>query len=276
MKTLSGKVAVVTGAGSGIGRSIAIALAAHGSHVVVADIQAASAAAVRDELMAQGARAIAVTVDVAQRESVVKLADEAWREFGRVDVLCNNAGVSWRPFRTVLEATMEDWNFILGANVWGVVHGLDVFLPRMRGQAGEKHIVNTASLGGLLPLAGHTPYSASKAAVAFISEGIAQELASEEFGVTVLCPGFVHTNVTANSDALRPVNERAENRKFTPFDNPLLKRLALTAMQPDTVGRMVCNAILDGTLYLNTQEVPPDIVEERMRTMFGPQTVGRA
>jgi NAD(P)-dependent dehydrogenase (short-subunit alcohol dehydrogenase family) len=276
MKNLSGKIAVVTGAGSGIGRSIAIALAARGAHVVVADIQPASAAAVRDELLAMGARAIAVTVDVARRESVVELADEAWRAFDRVDILCNNAGVSWRPFRTVLEATMEDWNFILGVNLWGVVHGLDVFLPRMRGQAGEKHIVNTASLGGLLPLAGHTPYSASKAAVAFISESIAQELASEGFGVTVLCPGFVHTNVRANSDALRPAEERAENRNFTPFENPLLGRLALTAMQPDAVGTMVCNAILDGTLYLNTQPVPADIVEERMRTMFGPQTVGRA
>ncbi|MDB5860258.1 MAG: short-chain alcohol dehydrogenase, partial [Ramlibacter sp.] len=189
---------------------------------------------------------------------------------------CNNAGVSWRPFRTVLEATMEDWNFILGVNVWGVVHGLDVFLPRMRSQAGEKHIVNTASLGGLLPLAGHTPYSASKAAVVFISEGISQELASEGFGVTVLCPGFVHTNARANSDALRPLDQRSEQRQFTPFENPLLKRLALTTMQPEAVGRMVCNAILDGTLYLHTQEVPSDIVAERMETMFGPHTVGRA
>jgi len=276
MKNLEQKVAVVTGAGSGIGRSIAIALATHGAQLVVADIQEASAAEVRDELIAQGARAIAVSVDVAQRQSVVEMADAALSAFGRVDVLCNNADVSWRPSRTVLEATMEDWNFILGVNLWGVVHGLDVFLPRMRMQPGEKHIVNTASLAGLLPLAGHAPYSASKAAVTSLSESISQELASEGFGVTVLCPGFVHTNVTTNSDKLRPAPERAENRQFSPFENPLLKRLALTAMEPEAVGRMVCTAILEGTLYLNTDVVPADLVQERMQTLFGSQTVGRA
>lgn len=131
------------------------------------------AQAVADELKAQGARVHPVTVDVSQHASVVAMADEAWTSFGQVDILCNNAGVSWRPFRTLLEASMEDWKFIMNVNLWGVIHGLDVFLPRMRAQKGEKHIVNTASLGGILPLAGHTPYSASKAAVTFISEGLA-------------------------------------------------------------------------------------------------------
>lgn len=275
MKTLQGKSAVVTGAGSGIGRSIALALARAGAQVVVADVRQDAAEDVARELRALDARAVAVTVDVSQHASVVAMADAAWQAFGRVDILCNNAGVSWRPFRTLLEATMEDWDFIMRVNLWGVIHGLDVFLPRMRAQEGEKHIVNTASLGGVLPLAGHTPYSASKAAVAFISEGLAQELATEGFGVTVLCPGFVRTQVTANADALRPAAERSTARQFTPFENPLLARLALAYMEPDTVGTMVCNAILDNQLYLHTQPVPGDIVAERMHTVFGPQTLGK-
>lgn len=276
MKTLTGKTAVVTGAGSGIGRAIALALAAAGAQVVVADVQTAAAEAVAGELQAQNARALSVTVDVSQHASVVAMADAAWQTFGRVDILCNNAGVSWRPFRTLLEATMEDWEFIMRVNLWGVIHGLDVFLPRMRAQEGEKHIVNTASLGGILPLAGHTPYSASKAAVTFISEGLAQELAAEGFGVTVLCPGFVRTQVTANADALRTPEERSTARQFTPFENPLLARLALAYMEPDSVGSIVCNAILNNQLYVHTQPIPGDIVAERVNTLFGPATLGRA
>lgn len=275
MKTLAGKTAVVTGAGSGIGRSIALALSRAGARVVVADLRESAAQAVADELQAQGGRALAATVDVGSRESVAALADAAWQAFGRVDVLCNNAGVSWRPFRTLLEATMEDWDFIMRVNLWGVIHGLDVFLPRMRAQEGEKHVVNTASLGGVLPLAGHTPYSASKAAVTFISEGLAQELAPEDFGVTVLYPGFVRTDVTANADALRPPEQRSSARRFTPFENPLLARLALAYMDAGPVGEMVCNAILGNQLYVHTQPVPGDIVAERMNTLFGPQTLGR-
>lgn len=275
MDTLQGKTAVVTGAGSGIGRAITLALADAGAQVVVADLQTAAAETVAAEARARGAQALAVTVDVSQHASVVAMADDAWAAFGRVEILCNNAGVSWRPFRTLLEATMADWDFIMRVNLWGVIHGLDVFLPRMRAQQGPKHIVNTASLGGILPLAGHTPYSASKAAVTFISEGLAQELAPEGFGVTILCPGFVRTQVTVNSDALRPPEERSTQRQFTPFDNPLLKRLAKGYMEPEQVGTMVCNAILSGQLYLHTQPVAGDIVAERVSTVFGAQTLGR-
>lgn len=276
MKNLGGKTAVITGAGSGIGRSIALALADCGTSVVVSDIQADSAQAVAAEVRQRGSRALAVTTDVAQRDSVDELADRSYAEFGAVDILCNNAGVSWRPFRTVLEATMEDWKFILGVNIWGVIHGLDVFLPRMRQQPGEKHIVNTASQGGLLPLAGHTPYSASKAAVACLSEAIAQELAPHGFGMTILCPGFVRTNVTQNSDLLRPESERGAQRTFEPFSNPLLERLAPLTIGPEDIGRIVCNGILEGALYLHTQSLPQGVPEWRMETLFGPKTLGHA
>lgn len=276
MKTLQGKTAVITGAGSGIGRSIALALAKAGTNVVVADIQAASAEAVAAQVRQHGVRALAVTADVARRASVAELADRSYAEFDAVDILCNNAGVSWRPFRTVMEATMEDWKFIMEVNLWGVVHGLDVFLPRMRAQPGDKHIVNTASQAGLLPLAGHTPYSASKAAVACLSEAIAQELAPHGFGVTILCPGFVRTSVTQNSELLRPESERGAQRTFEPFSNPLLDRLATLTIGPEDVGRIVCNGILEGALYLHTQALPEGIPEWRTEVLFGPKTLGHA
>lgn len=275
MKTLMGKTAVITGAGNGLGRVIALALAEAGTNIVVADIRAADAEAVAAEVRQRGVRSIAVSTDVAVRESVVALADQAYAEFGTVDILCNNAGVNWRPARTVLDASMQDWKFIFDVNVWGVVHGLDVFLPRMRHQPDEKHIVNTASQGGLVPLAGITPYSASKAAVACLSESIAQELAPHGFGVTILCPGTVRTQVGKNSEALRPQQERGASRRFEPFHNPMHALFESVAIEPDLVGKMVCNAILDGTLYLHTQSLPEGVPQKRMTILFGPQTLGR-
>jgi len=269
MKTLQDKTTVITGAGSGIGRAIAHALAEAGSMIVVSDIRINAAEQVAKEVRELGAKAIAIETDVSDHASVKQLADAAYGEFNTVDILCNNAGVSWRPFRTILEATMSDWQFLFGVNFWGVVHGLDVFLPRMRLQSGEKHIVNTASIAALVPLAGHLPYSASKAAVVSISEAAAEELAPEGFGVTILCPGFVNTNITQNGDSLRPVEQRSTSRTFTPYDNPLLKSLAMTAMDPKDVGLMVRQAILDSTLFLHTQPLPAEIVARRTATLFG-------
>src|SRR5271156_1228741 len=117
METLKNKTAVVTGGGSGIGRSIALALADAGAHVVVADIQKAPAMAVADEVRLRGTRSLAVTCDVAKHAEVVSLAGAAYSEFGVVDILCNNAGVSWRPYRSILDVTLDDWRFMLGINL---------------------------------------------------------------------------------------------------------------------------------------------------------------
>jgi NAD(P)-dependent dehydrogenase (short-subunit alcohol dehydrogenase family) len=275
MKTLKGKTAVVTGAGSGIGRSIAIALADAGTNVVVADLQEGAAAAVAEELRARGVRSLAVTCDVSQHASVVRLADQAYGAFGTVDVLCNNAGTSWRPFRSVLDATLEDWRHILDINLWGVIHGLDVFLPRMRKQPGEKHVVNTGSIAAIFPNEGHAPYSASKAAVVSISEVIASELAPYGFGVTALCPGSVPTNLGANT--VRQRDDAASGRRFEPVETPTMARIATFPLpSAEPVGVMVRNAILANTLYLHTNPIPYDMLAERIHTVFGSQTVGKA
>ncbi|WP_175817247.1 SDR family NAD(P)-dependent oxidoreductase [Burkholderia diffusa] len=277
MKTLKDKTAVITGAGSGIGRAIALALADAGTHIVVADIHADTAQAVADEVRSRGVRSLAVTCDVSDHASVVNLAEQAYAEFGTVDILCNNAGISWRPYRSIVDATLDDWRFILGINLWGVLNGLDAFLPRMRQQAGEKHIVNTASLASLFPHEGHAPYSASKAAVASLSEVIARELKPYGFGVTIVCPGAVTTNLGENTTRIRGDAAPQEPRVFEPVDTPTIRRMhefALPSAEP--LGVMVRNAILDDTMYLHTNALPFDLVAERVNTWFGPQTVGKA
>lgn len=274
MDTLKDKVAVVTGAGSGIGRGIAVALAQAGANVVVSDVRADACEAVRAELAAMGATAIAVAADVAQLAQVEALAQAAWARFGRVDILCNNAGVTWRPLRTILDATLADWKFIFDINVWGVVHGMTVFLPRMKAQAGRKHIVNTASIAAVLPLAGHAAYTASKAAIAAYTECAAEELRDLDFGFTVLCPAYVKTGVVENSESMRKPGERGSERGIVPYENKLMERLFTAPVDPVEVGNMVCDAILRNQLYCHTHGLPKDVVARRVANVFG--EAGRA
>lgn len=274
MKELKGKTAVITGAGSGIGRGIALALAEAGTNIVVSDINGDSAQQVHAEVEQLGVKAIAVTTDVRSREAVERLAQDAYSAFGSVEILCNNAGVSWRPMRLIDHATEQDWRFIIDVNLWGVVHGIDAFLPRMRKQSGEKHIVNTSSLAALLPFAGHAPYSAAKAGVAVMSEAIAEELAPDGFGVTILCPNWTATNIAEHS-AAHDLERGSANRTIPPYRNETLERIFNTEPLPAiSCGRMVKNAILNRQLYLNTRPLSGEFIAKRMEIMFGPKTFG--
>ena len=192
----AGRVAVVTGAASGIGRALAERFAAEGSAVVVADLDASEAEVVAAGIRAAGGEAEAVAVDVSDAAAVDRLAATTLERFGRVDVLCNNAGVS--TFNLFRDQTLDDWRWVVGVNFWGVVHGLQTFVPIMREQGTPGHIVNTASIAGLVSgVAFIGPYCATKVAVVSISETLAQELAIEEspIGVSVLCPSSVDTKV---------------------------------------------------------------------------------
>ena len=211
MRELDGRVAVVTGAGSGIGRSLAGRFTVEGMHVVLADVEEA---ALRAEVLA-------VPTDVTSRESVARLAERAFGRFGAVHVLCNNAGIAVAG--SLVGADPADWQRAMAINFWGVVHGLDAFLPRMLAEGRGGHVVNTASMAGLLtpPLGG--PYSVTKHGVVALSEALAQDLALRRarIGVSVLCPGFVATRLADSApgaDALvralvgggRPAEEIAD------------------------------------------------------------------
>jgi NAD(P)-dependent dehydrogenase (short-subunit alcohol dehydrogenase family) len=196
MQQLRGRVAVVTGAASGIGRALAGRFARDGMKLVLADIEAAPLAAAGDELRAAGADVMAEPVDVADAARVEALAEAAYRRFGAVHLLCNNAGVAAAALRTpAWETRLEDWHWTIGVNLMGVVHGIRAFVPRMLAGGDEGHVVNTASVAGLLT--GSGPYFASKHGVVSISEGLYKDLkaAGAKVSASVLCPGVIRTAI---------------------------------------------------------------------------------
>ena len=262
----AGRVAVVTGAASGIGRALAEEFAASGSAVVVADLDAAEAEVVAAGIRTSGGEAVAVAVDVADAAAVDALAATTLERFGRVDVLCNNAGVS--TFNLLPDQTLEDWKWVVGVNLWGVVHGVQAFLPIMREQGTAAHIVNTASIAGLVSgVAFIGPYSATKVAVVSISETLAQELAIDEslIGVSVLCPSSVDTKVM-ESERGRPADLGVEHRTEMAESVRLMIRDGFTGptgLTPAQVATRVLAAIRNREFWIITHDDLLSTVETR-------------
>jgi NAD(P)-dependent dehydrogenase (short-subunit alcohol dehydrogenase family) len=256
MKELRNKIAVVTGGGSGIGRGLVRALAAEGMKVVVADIELDAAQTVAKEV-----DGLALHVDTSNYESVLALADEVYERFGAVHVLCNNAGVG--IVGSLSATTVDDWRWIVSVNVYGPIHGVLSFVPRMIAQGGEAHIVNTGSVAGLAPLPGLPAYSTSKFAVVGLSEAMREELAPHGIGVTVICPGSVRTRIL----------EAARNRPAefpTTGAAPELRQVSMAdAIDPDDLGRQVCTAIRSNDLYVMafsdqpSNRIMPGLVRDR-------------
>lgn len=263
MKDLQGKTAVVTGAGSGIGEGTVHALADAGMNVVVADINGDSAERVAADLRAKGVGAIAATCDVSDQAAVAKLADAAYGEFGSVEVLHNNAGICF--FAPVESTTAEQWRLTLDVNLNGVVNGIQVFLPRMRSQGGEAHIVNTASLAGILagPMLG--AYNASKFAVLGLTETMRHELAPHGIGVSVLCPGGVATNIMGNSLAMAGQEARQAQGRTGAVESMASDDFRI--IDPMTVGRMVRRGIERNDLYVFTHPEFKRPVQRRYERM---------
>ena len=243
--------AVVTGGASGIGRAMALALARDGARVVVADVDEGGMHEVVRQIGARGGEAVALRTDVSDRAQVEALAARAFEVFGGVHVLCNNAGVVTHG--GLQAATHRDWQWVLGVNLWGVIHGIEAFVPRMIAQKSGGHIVNTASMAGLIATRGLGVYNTSKYAVVGLSETLAKDLKPYRIGVSVLCPMGVETQIRA---AARNRPESLRNAQEVAAEPVELIGRTLT---PETVAEMVMAAIRDDRLYIITHDegLPP-------------------
>jgi NAD(P)-dependent dehydrogenase (short-subunit alcohol dehydrogenase family) len=267
MDELDGKVAVVTGAASGIGAALAGRFASEGMRVVLADVEVGPLQEAADELAADGAEVLAVPTDVSRGNDVDRLAAAAADAFGPVHVLCNNAGVGAGGL--LADLTTEDWEWVLGVNLWGVIHGLRAFLPGMLAHGEPGHIVNTASLAGLVSAPMMGPYGASKFAVVGISEALYHELqlTGSRIGASVLCPGWVNTQIYA-SERNRPAGMGSATAGLGVDGDPraeMLRAVLASGMAPDAVADLVLGAIRDGRFYVLTHPEMTPAVEARMR-----------
>ena len=261
MEQLEGKVAVVTGAGSGVGEGMIEACVDAGMRVVVADIDLEGAERVASAARERGAEAIAVQVDVSDRIAMDALADRAYEEFGEVNLLCCNAGVIVET--TIEDSTDADWEWLFRVNVMGVVHGAQAFAPRMREQEGDAHIVNTGSIAGLfVPPLDVGTYAASKHAVIAISDRLRHEVADAGIGVSVLCPGGVTTRLF-------------EGHRNVPDDladsvTPATRTDGAGGMAPAEVGRRVLDHVRADRFWIITHPRDDDRgrVDERYEGLY--------
>jgi NAD(P)-dependent dehydrogenase (short-subunit alcohol dehydrogenase family) len=261
MEQLQDRVAVVTGAANGIGRGIARALAAKGCHVVVSDVERAGIERLAEELVGTGVRSVAVACDVTDPAAVESLASRAWAEFGRVDVLCNNAGVGLTSL--VAETSANDVQWIFAVNVFGVINGCAAFVPRFRAANRPAHILNTGSEHSLgVPFPGMGIYTASKHAVLGLSDVLRRELAGFDIGVSVLCPAVVNTEIWNAG------RTRAE-RFGGPVQSPeMFKQFMESGMDPDEVGRIAVAGIERNDFLILTHPEVRAIAEERATTVL--------
>jgi NAD(P)-dependent dehydrogenase (short-subunit alcohol dehydrogenase family) len=262
MRDFAGKVAVVTGAASGIGLALAHRFAAAGMKVVLADVEQGPLDVAARAVAGAGVETLAVRTDVSKAADVDALATRARSAFGGVHVVCNNAGVavsgmSWTH-------TLSDWQWVLGVNLWGVIHGIRAFVPIMLAQGGEGHIVNTASIAGLTCAPGISIYNVSKHGVVAVSETLHHELAmlGSPVKVSVLCPGFVNTRILDSArnrpaplaDTVAPLPGSAEREEA-------VRGLVASGIEPTQVAERVFEAIRDERFYV----FPSDGWTERLR-----------
>lgn len=247
MKDLAGRVAVVTGAGSGIGAALIRECARRAMKVVLADIAADQIEAMAAEMRAAGHSAVAIRADVSSAEDVEKLADQTIEHFGGVHLLCNNAGIgggglSW-------ETSADEWRTVMDVDFWGVVNGINSFVPHMIRQGDPAHIVNTASMAGIIPGAGMAAYRVAKFAVVALSETLFHDLdvVGAPIGVTVLCPGWVKTSIGLNQATTAPRSEAS-----SAIDAALEQVVLTEGIDAGEVASAVVEAVIANQLYLFT------------------------
>jgi NAD(P)-dependent dehydrogenase (short-subunit alcohol dehydrogenase family) len=256
MQDFQGKVAVITGGASGIGLAIAQQCAHEGMKLVLADIEEQTLQKTAATFKAEGTQVLTVRTDVSKAEEVERLAEQAFATFGAVHLLFNNAGVG--AGTTVWESTLHDWQWVLGVNLWGVIHGIHSFVPRMLEAGEEGHIVNTASSAGLVAHSGLGPYRASKSAVVSISETLALELAprTTQIKASVLCPEWVQTRIL-EAQRNRPADfkEAAMAQPLdaqTQADFAAMVQAVQHGLPASEVASITFDAIRNGTFYIIT------------------------
>ena len=270
MRDFAGKVAVVTGAASGIGLGLATRFAQEGMKVVMADVETAALDAAVTRLRRQEHDVLGVVTDVSAAASVEALRDKALEAYGKVNILCNNAGVGGRGASAeIWGATEKDWQWALGVNLWGVIHGVRTFLPVMMAQDEDGHIVNTSSAAGVTP--GTRVYSVTKHAVVSYTEALFYDLehAASKLHCSVLCPGVINTNIMYSTrnrpDALL---EDGAGRELTPEGKARADRVKeiaeTTGMAPEQLADIVVNAIREEQFWILTHDYYDDAIRGRM------------
>ncbi len=245
MQELKDRVAVITGGASGIGLAMARRFAREGVKLVLADIEEDALRRVEQEFRKAGVPVLAIRTDVSRSHDVERLAEKTLATFGAVHVVCNNAGVA--PGGAVWESSVADWEWVLGVNVWGVIHGVRVFVPIMLRQDTPCHVVNTASVAGLLSVPGMGIYCVSKHAVVTLSECLHHDLAQRgsKIGVSLLCPAFVPTGIL-DSERNRPAVLRNPSRARTPEDQAREEQMRHAVQSGRVSAEMVAEMVLDG------------------------------
>jgi NAD(P)-dependent dehydrogenase (short-subunit alcohol dehydrogenase family) len=244
--------------------------AAEGMKVVLADVEAEALSDAERQISSGGAKVLAVKTDVSKADGVEALAKRAYREFGAVHVVCNNAGVSPKGGPS-WEHTLDDWRWVLGVNLWGVIHGVHSFVPRMIASGEEGHVVNTASLAGLISGPFLSPYGVTKHAVVTLSESMYHDLklSGAKVGVSVLCPAWVNTKIW-DSDRNRPSDLSATKETLTPWAGAdgVVRGLLASGLDPSVVAGKVFDAIREDRFYVLPHPQYKPLVEKRMRDVL--------
>jgi NAD(P)-dependent dehydrogenase (short-subunit alcohol dehydrogenase family) len=270
MKQFKERVAVVTGGASGIGHAMALRFAREGMHVVLADIEQAALDNAKAELQALGTKILAVRTDVSKAQDVEALAEQTLRQFGAVHVVCNNAGVA--PGGLLWEHSVKDWEWALGVNVLGVIHGVRVFTPILLRQGVEGHIVNTASVAGLLSLPGMGLYCVTKHAVVTLTECLHHDLVqhSDSVRCSLLCPAYVPTRIS-DSERNRPSDLRdARPKSKEDLEREATLRHAVQSgrISAEQVAERVFEAVRDRRFYILPHQKIKGAIETRMQDIL--------
>jgi NAD(P)-dependent dehydrogenase (short-subunit alcohol dehydrogenase family) len=258
MKDLRGKVAVITGGASGIGFASAEALAREGAKLVLADVEAEALEAAAAKLRAAGADAIGVVTDVTDRQALEALADATWKHYGRADVVFNNAGVAVAG--SVVSMTHEDWRWVIDVDLWGVIHGVEAFVPRLVDQKQGGHVLATASFAGLVPNIGLGAYCVAKYGVVALMEVLHRELRANDIGASVLCPMRVRTQIDESGR-----NRQADygGPEAQHYPTPAGTQLAGRVIDVSEVAALVVDGIRRNRLYLLPHEESREMIRRR-------------